>query len=237
MAIAVLAVAVGFWRKDAVPPAAGLQEALLEHPKQKVVRKPVFDTDFDGGHYTVRPRYTYELHGLVVSMHDTTTWWNYIHKQFNDKVNVVDLCVVWGDNVSSGAYQSVSFWNTQFECNFRYRLDTPFDPSQVSNNHVITDDAGVARRLRAVRIGDQVRIRGYLADYATYRDGKQLGWRISSETRTDTGPGACEVIYVEEFDVLGAAPPLWRRVFYAGLALLALGLLWWFFLPPRLDAA
>jgi len=54
------------------------------------------------------------------------------------------------------------------------------------------------RRLKAVKPGDTVRIRGYLVQV----EGKD-GWRWrSSLTRDDTGGGACELIFIQELDVL-----------------------------------
>ena len=49
----------------------------------------------------------------------------------------------------------------------------------------------------AVGEGDAVRLRGLLVD-ATADDG--LTWR-SSLSRGDTGPGACELLYVQEVQV------------------------------------
>jgi hypothetical protein len=51
----------------------------------------------------------------------------------------------------------------------------------------------VARRLKDVRPGQVVRLRGYLVA-VTADDGWQ--WR-SSLSRTDTGSGACELFWVE----------------------------------------
>jgi len=209
---------------------------VLQEPRQVPLKGAVHSTVIDGTTYTLRQRYAYELRGIVVSMHDTETWWNYVHKEIGDRMNAVDLCVVWGDNVASGAYRDVSFSNSQFECHWRYGSGTRFDDTKVSNNHMITDDPAVAKRLRAVRIGDQVHIRGYLVDYAVQKAGHPAsGWRVSSETRRDTGPGACEVIYVDEFELLGKSPPYWRMALYVALGLLALGLVAWLVMPPRLD--
>ena len=209
---------------------------VLEAPRQVAVRAPLQQAVMEGTTYTLRPRYSYELRGIVVSMHDTETWWNYVHKEVGDKMNAVDLCVVWGDNVSSGAYRQASFHNTQFECHWRYGAGTAFNDSQVSNNHMITDDPAVARRLRAVRIGDQVQVRGYLVDYTVQKAGHQATpWRVSSETRGDTGAGACEVIFVEDLQLLGKGPAYWRMTLYAALALLVLGLVAWLVVPPDLS--
>ena len=59
-----------------------------------------------------------------------------------------------------------------------------------------------------VAVGDQVHFEGYLASYSN-GNGFHRG---TSTTRTDTGNGACETVYVTEFDVTSAAPRGWRRL-------------------------
>ena len=58
--------------------------------------------------------------------------------------------------------------------------------------HLIPASRSVAKQLRAIRPGHIVRLSGYLVE--ARRDD---GWRWRSSTsRTDTGGGACEVVYV-----------------------------------------
>jgi hypothetical protein len=140
--------------------------------------------------------------------------------------------------VRSGAYRDVSFSNTQWECHWSYRSERAmkhFNNAQASNNHIVTDDPAIARALRNIRIGDQIRLGGYLVDYTLFKDGQARGTRVSSETRTDSGPGACEVLYVDSFDTVGSPNRAWRITQWAGLAALLLGLALWLFLPARLD--
>jgi len=63
--------------------------------------------------------------------------------------------------------------------------------------HLIAADEAVKRRLLSVRIGQVVELHGQLIQ----ADGKD-GWRwISSLTRTDTGDGSCEVVWVDSVRV------------------------------------
>jgi hypothetical protein len=61
------------------------------------------------------------------------------------------------------------------------------------------------------------------------------GTRVSSTVRTDTGNGACEVLYVESLELLGSAGRAWRFVFSAALVAFALSLVAWLLLPPKLN--
>ena len=62
-------------------------------------------------------------------------------------------------------------------------------------NHIIPASDDVRWKLKMLRAGDHIRLRGYLVDVDGIRsDGATFYWH-SSTTRTDTGDGACEVIY------------------------------------------
>jgi hypothetical protein len=90
--------------------------------------------------------------------------------------------------------------------------------------------------MAGIHVGDQIHLRGFLVNYTIYRDGIAQGTRVSSTTRTDSGPGACEVMYVESLDVLDSPGRSWRRLRGIALAGLALGVVAWIRLPPRFDA-
>jgi hypothetical protein len=97
---------------------------------------------------------------------------------------------------------------------------------QLSNNHLISDDQLIRDQVRKIKIGDQVRIRGVLASYES-----PGGLRGTSTTRTDTGDGACETIYVDRFEILQPATSFWRISMYAALVTLLAGLLLFFRRP------
>ncbi len=235
MLASLITAAVSWWMKDALPPPARLKADLFEEPKQVQVRRPPIRTTVNGVEYRIQPRYAYEISALVVSLHHSDTWWDYAHKEWNDHINRMDLCVVWGGNAESGAYQKVSFFNNQWECHWSWsssEAGSAFNRAEASNNHMVTDDPAVAKALRKIRIGDQIRAKGYLVDYSVANSGAS---RVSSETRTDTGNGACEVLYVEALEMLGSAGRHWRTAQSAALIVLLLSLIAWLFLPPKLD--
>ena len=231
--------AVGWWMKDSLPPPDKLSPDVHEEPRQKSVRKPPIRTSVKGIDYSIQPRFSYDISALVVSLHHSDTWWDYIHKQFSDNINLMDLCVVWGGNAQSGAYKRISFSNNQFECHWGASSQeawSAFNQAEASNNHMVTDDPEVAKTLRSIRIGDQVRVQGYLVDYTVIKDGKALGTRVSSDNRIDTGPGACEVLYVESINLTpSSAGRSWRIVQYAALIALLLSVIAWVSLPIRGD--
>ena len=217
-----LAVAAA-WLRDSPPP-------------QTEVRKAAFQTTVNGITYTVQPLYTYDLYGMVVSQHSADTWWDYLHRAWNDNLNITDLCVVWGDNLRGADLGAMSFSSGQFQCFWETKSEAAwksFDQFQISNNHLLSDKPGIAKRLRETRIGDQVHFRGYLAEYS--HDHGFPFKRGTSIVRTDTGNGACETVFVEEFENLKPGGGPWRRLFWVALALLALGVVGWLALPAHAD--
>lgn len=228
--------AAALWFSDALPKASAVREEMLSEPEQHTVNAAAFTTRVGGVDYSIQPRFSYDLYGVVVSRHDSAAWWDYIHKEWNDNLNVVDLCVVWGPNVEGDAYREMSYTHDQWTCWYSTsssEVFADFDTSAIANNHLITDDPGVAKALRTVRVGDQIHVRGHLADYTIYKRGESPFRRVSSSVRNDTGNGACEVVYVDEFSILQAGGGAWRAMRWIAGILLGLSVLVWFLLPAR----
>lgn len=233
---AVVAIAAA-WEKGEPPEPKLLRADALDEPIQRPTKTRPFEVDIEGITYRVKPRYSYDISGVVVSLHHSDSWWDYAHREWGDKLNTMDLCIAWGDSVRGGSYRDVSFSNSQFECHFSFGPGTAergFRLDEVSNNHIIVDDPGLAKALKDIRVGDQVRLVGYLADYTTVRNGVATGTRVSSETRTDTGPGACEVLYLEAFDPMASPNRRWRIAQWIGIAMTVLGIALWLALPHRI---
>ena len=234
-----LLAAAAWWFEDSLPAPARLHPQVLTEPLQVPIEAAQFKTAVEGHEYLIRPRYGYDISGLVVSRHDADTWWDTAHREAEDRLNPVDLCLVWGRDASLGVYRDVRFSSGQWTCYAEWRTraaGNAFDPTQFSNNHMVTDRSDLRRALRGLRVGDQVRLRGYLVDYGLLRDGQVTFLRVSSDTRLDTGPGACEIVFVTSVEALRSSGAVWQFAWYLGLALLAGGGVAWLRLPvARLD--
>ena len=77
----------------------------------------------------------------------------------------------------------------------------------------------IARAIASTNVGDQVQWKGFLVNYQI-GDGPA---RNTSTTREDTGPGACEIVYVTEFTRLVSPNKKWASVYNLGLFLTAAG--------------
>ena len=225
---------LAWWQRDALPPPDKLSPAVFTEPAQQPTDRPAFQTTVGGVTYTVRPLYTYDLTGLVVSKHDADTWWDWIHKAWNDKLNVTDLCVVWGANARSGIYRELDFSSGEFVCYAQTGSSAAwaaFDMTSLSNNHLLTDEPATARVLRSARVGDQVNFRGYLAEYS-HTEGFKF-FRGTSITRTDSGNGACETVFATHAEILRPGNRAWRIAFWLSLCAFVAGIAGWFALPFR----
>lgn len=224
--------AFGYLKRDTVPEHGLLLPEVLTEPRQRAVEEAPFSVRAGDVDYRIEPVADYDITGLVVSRHDSDTFWDSFHARANDHLNVADLCLVWGANASDGAYERMAFWNGQWTCNFRYSGDAAIGPAHtraLSNNHLLTERSDIAERIRALRVGDQVRLRGQLAVYK-HQAGMNFV-RGTSLSRDDTGNGACETLFVDQLDLLQPAPawPRWLR--WIGAVLLALGLVFWYRAP------
>ena len=226
-----LMLSISFWNRNELPGNIDLQPAVLEAPKQTRSSKEPFEVEFNGIHYKIEPQYEYDLHGMIVSYrhHDGKSR---MHRRSNDHLNMLDVCVVWGENAAGDHLRRLSFWNGIFTCNVKTRdLDAwnQFRMNELSNNHLLSDNDFVRDQVSGIAIGDQIRVRGWLAGYSN--DGG--GQRGTSTTREDTGDGACETIFIERFDILEPALNYWRLSMYASLTVLLLTLIRHFRSPYR----
>jgi hypothetical protein len=111
-----------------------------------------------------------------------------------------DLAVVWGPMSDEAVLAKYTF--TQGARWYRWRSDAEPVPREVAiansaNMHMIPANGTVAKRLAEVRPGQVIHARGSLVE-AHGKDG--FIWR-SSLSRTDTGDGSCELMFVEELDI------------------------------------
>ena len=206
--LSILLMVVSYNNRNEFPVELGVGGQSLVDPLQIPVSKAPFSTIVDKIKYEVKPLFSYEISGVVVSVKKHGIG-SYLHKLSNDKLNIADLCVVWGKNTQGLDLNNFSFRSGQFTCFFQ--TDHPeswrqFNKSQLSNNHLLTDNDEIRASISDVRIGDEIHLSGWLAQYKN-----QTGFsRGTSTTRLDTGNGACETIFLTDFDIVSSMDNPWR---------------------------
>lgn len=197
-----------FFKGDLVGPE-NVDPALLQVPRQEIVDRDPFSFDYKGKQCRVEPVATYELWGLVVSHNNIHSVADIYHD--STSVDTKDLCVIWGANLETSDYQQVGFKSGPWTCYFKYPSGVRFHHNGLGNNHLISDNPVIRRTLDRVRVGDQIRLKGLLVDYQM--DDWQGFWRRTSKRRDDND---CEVVYLEEAEVLHRGTPGWYTFYRLG---------------------
>lgn len=191
---------VSFSLASRLPPPAAFPE-IHEDPAQTETQAQPVEIDLKGHKYGLKPRFDYRIRGRVVAMTDAMGWTDISHRAWGDYLNTHDLCIVWGADAEVVDLREFSITHGDWTCYYYTRSRdefAKFRPDQFSNNHILPASGDIAALVRDVRIGDIVDISGQLVDYSI--DGR--GSRNTSTVRTDTGNGACEIIYVTGFQFI-----------------------------------
>lgn len=180
------------WLSDR-PIVWGPGEMAADDPLQQPVQdeEPRSSTRVNAEEYELVPRASFEAQVRVLARE------RYYLGRFSD-VAPLDLAVGWGPMSDSAVLdeldisQSGRFYFWQSKTN-----ELPLERSEISghsaNWHLVPVNDQVWSQLKSVRVGDLVELSGELIDI----EGND-GWQaMTSQTRTDTGAGACEIILVE----------------------------------------
>ncbi len=114
----------------------------------------------------------------------------------------VDLALAWGPMADPDVLAAIRFSQSARFYHWRYEGAPPIPHREIEKNsanmHLIPSSREMARRLATVKPGNLLRLRGYLV-----RAEAQDGWTwTSSLTRDDTGGGACELIFLQDLEIL-----------------------------------
>lgn len=168
-----------------------------EPEQEELDRELPVTVDRGGRTFFVIRTHRYSVTGRVVS----ATTYDYLWT--NDFFDV-DLGLVWGDHVPELLDRVTFSQNARW---LYWRSDTPVSDAEraditrhAGNVHTIPAEGhpALTRALRSVRSGDLVKLDGYLVRIA---DAQATTLARSSTSRTDTGGGACEIVWVDRLQV------------------------------------
>lgn len=116
-------------------------------------------------------------------------------------VSPVDFALGWGRMSDSAVLEPLSISQHGRFYHYRWRNKPPIPSHEISrssaNMHLVPSTDAVKRTLLKARVGQLVTLTGQLIRI----DGPD-GWKWkSSLTRTDTGGGACELVWVEDVEL------------------------------------
>jgi len=207
LVISIILFIVAYFQHDNLPAREHIHKELHQEPIQTATDRAPFQVERGGTFYTITPLYDYELYGLVVSCHDSQSWFDYYHKNWGDAINIKDICVIWGINVRTEVYKTAEYSSGPYTCYVQYRPGL-FDVYSLSNNHLLYADDHTYNEIKATSTGDQIYLKGYLVNYST----EEGFYRTTSTTRQDSD---CEIIYVTDYQILDKANAVWHSTYTA----------------------
>ena len=173
-------------------------DPIVHPPGVLVNQKPLQENTQSSGFmlddYKISPRARFEIRARVLSTRS-------YHLKRDADLSPVDLALGWGVMSDQAVLDRIDISQSNRWYYTKYEFPAPIPDAQIiansSNMHMIPARKVIERSLDKLRIGDVITLRGYLVD-VDHDSG--WFWRTSM-SRTDTGNGACEIVYVESLTV------------------------------------
>ena len=159
-------------------------------PDEPLQEEPESMAPWLHGDYMVTPLATYEITALVLSRE------NYYFDR-GAELSPVDFALGWGPMSNQSVIDNLKIW--QGPRHFAWKAERfPIPRREIevaaANVHIIPATDAVRDAIDEVCKGSVITMKGYLVKIT---DPKGFRWS-SSLRRTDTGDGACEVMWVDE---------------------------------------
>ncbi|MGD9580494.1 MAG: tetratricopeptide repeat protein [Vampirovibrionia bacterium] len=172
-------------------PHSVYDEPVQSNPGDK---QPIILTGKDYN-YTLTPKASYKVAALVKSKKHYNWDWN-------SNISPYDLLLLWGDLANPDIDNKINFSQSNRWYHSRYQIEEcPFERSYINNHaantHIIPADENIKRSLDSLKAGQNIYMEGYLVYLDGTYQNKKVQWH-SSLRRTDSGNGACEVLYLEK---------------------------------------
>jgi len=148
--------------------------------------------EFKNGLFVIIPLVEYEISGVVVGKETYASNWD-------GEVSPFDLALAWGKLAEPENNRYITYRQSHRWYHYQCKKGSPVDPSYIishsSNNHIIPSNENIYRAIKTIKRKDRVVLKGFLVNLrGTVKD--QTVARNTSLSRTDTGSGSCEILYV-----------------------------------------
>ena len=191
--IFLLLVALTVWKLLSDPDSVTLGPGVKaeEPPRQVNISNP---SGFDFRDYRITPLAKFQIRAKVLSREEYS-----LGREAD--LSSVDLALGWGNMSDEAVVEQIDI--SQSGRWYRWNAKTlPIPVREIethsANMHMIPADDVVEAEIDRARTGDIIELTGKLVEIKA-----DDGWRWkSSMTRKDTGANACEVIWVDRFEVV-----------------------------------
>jgi len=149
------------------------------------------DKPFEFGEFHLKPLAHFALDARVLHRK------NY-HFDRQSALVPVDLAVGWGPMSDQAILDQLEISQSRRFFWYQWSRLPPLDPDQITchatNLHLIPSNAAMASACKSLRTGELIHLQGLLVEAS----GPGIGTWRSSLSRTDSGNGACELVWLEE---------------------------------------
>lgn len=188
------AMAIVLWHFMTTRPIAHAAGVIAgEDPRQTELDDAAVIAD---GDFKLQPRARFSADARVLSRE------RYSQGRLAD-IAPLDIAVGWGRMSDSGVIEKLEITQGNRFYYWHYENEPPIPRAEIeahsANWHIVPASDGIWKSLKNVRVGAVVHLEGLLVDIK----GPEIGEIRTSLTRTDTGAGACEIVYVESATVTG----------------------------------
>jgi len=164
------------------------EDLITEEPRQEATD----EGPFQHKDYKIIPRRTFYLEARVLSKRRYRTG-------REAQLAPFDLALGWGPMSDDTILKDIKITQSNRWYYYKYKLPPPLAKKEIishsGNMHLIPANNTILNQIRKVRPGQVVELEGYLVSV-----GAEEGWKWNSSlSRTDTGSGSCEVVWVDDF--------------------------------------
>ncbi|MBN2726338.1 hypothetical protein JXR74_03100 [Candidatus Mcinerneyibacteriota bacterium] len=174
--------AADYYNEDLDPARAPVQEETDEE---------VFPIRVSHGTMMLTPLASYDITAVVLSKKRYYFGWS-------AEVAPYDFALGWKGMAKENTRKTVHIRQRSRWYYFQVKGESPYTLGYISRNsantHVIPATENLRWALRRVKKDDYIRLSGFLVKARGFIRGREVFWN-SSISRTDTGDGACEVLY------------------------------------------
>ncbi len=144
--------------------------------------------------YTLTPRASFDITAKVISAER-------YYFDYEARLSPLDFALGWGPMSDESILEQIDIW--QEDRWYKWQTDDlPISKDEIilnsGNMHMIPETESIAEDLKRVRNGDLVSISGILVDV---KSGSSWKWKTST-SRSDTGHGACEIVFVKSIEII-----------------------------------
>ena len=145
------------------------------------------------GHFVLQPRATFDMDARLLSREDY---------QLDElaPISPTDFALGWGRMSDNSVLHHIRISQSNRLYDWYARENPVISRDEILNSsanmHMVPANDAIAARLRDIRPGDVVHVKGMLVDVR-----RDDGWRVTTSlVRNDDGPAGCEIVLVQALD-------------------------------------